>query len=68
MTKAVLDNYLIGESDILIITPGSSYGAIAAARSGREPYYIDTTKKQCLKGSKSESPPFYKNNQNHRYW
>jgi hypothetical protein len=40
LDRVLLDNYLLGECDEVILTAGSSFGAIAMARKGFLPWYI----------------------------
>jgi hypothetical protein len=54
MEKIFLDNYLLSEADDLIITPQSTFGAVAAFRSGLVPMYVWSA--SCLP-SKIEAGP-----------
>lgn len=52
--KAVSDNFVIGECDEIIITPQSTYGAVAVLRTGKVPLYI--LDNQCRMSSPVSGP------------
>jgi len=54
LTKAILDNFLLGECDEIIITPESSFSAAAVLRVGKLPLYPKND--TCLQSEAKRSP------------
>jgi len=55
LTKVILDHWIQGEADELIITAGSTFGSMAAIRGGKLPFYI-TKNKNCTLASMELGP------------
>lgn len=68
IAKVLVDNYLLSETDEIIMTSGSTFGAIAAARKGTIPYYIFIDDNECKLSSRDKSPGKQYGNQMSLMW
>ena len=47
LDKTVIDFWALSNADVLIVTPGSTFGSTAAMVHGRRPFYVDYNTHEC---------------------
>jgi hypothetical protein len=57
LEKTLVDNWMMVLSDVLVVTPGSTFGATPSMVNGRLPFYVDWDSKVC-RLTDLNSPPF----------
>lgn len=62
LTKTLVDSWMLALTDALVVTPGSTFGAVAAMINGRLPYYVDWSSRQCRLTDLVQPPTRYQTN------